>query len=210
MNRRILLILLGLASLLSLSAQELDGISFSSDYTRAQIINDEKSLILSGNAWIETGSTAIRADRITIGGSELQLIICEGDVSIEDTEQGISLSSHRLTYDREKTILRIEGWAEMEDLKNGVIAKSGYLENSQTDGTTLLQIQVRLYIDTEDGPMICLTDSAWYDSLAQLLEMTGSSKIYWKGNTYEASQISVDLKNEEISLEGRVKGTIYE
>ncbi len=210
----IITLLILLLILLPLGAQEATSeksvINFSSDYTRASLHEDQKSLLLSGNAWIETGSTRIQADSIEIFGEESRYISCSGDIEIIDTDQGLIVNSKNLYYDRVRSLLRIDGWAEMEDRINEIIAKAAYLENSQETGITLLQISVKIYKHTEDGPMICMTDSAIYNSIKQSLEMTGNSIVYWKGSSYEASQISVDLINNEITLEGRVKGTINE
>ncbi len=185
-------------------------IKFSSDYTKASMIDDQKSLLLSGDAWIITNSTTIQADSIKISGKDSRNISCEGSVSIDDSQQGISLTSNKLTYDRKLSLLRIDGWAEMEDKNHGIIAKGAYLENSQQTGITLIQISVRIFKDTDDGPMVCLTDSALYDSNTQHLEMTGNSVVYWKNSIYKASRISIDLEHNEITLEGKVKGTIHE
>ncbi len=197
----------------SLSARQVSQtgeIRFSSDYTSASLRNGGKSLLLSGNAWIETNDTRIEADAIEIFGNDSRYVSCEGNIAIKDATQGITLTANKLFYDRERSLLRVDGWAEMEDLKNGIIAKGAYLENSQKTGITLIQISVRLYKDTEDGAMICMTDSALYDSKNQLLEMTGNSIVYWKGSTYQATQISIDLEKNEITMEGRVSGTINE
>ncbi len=212
--RRVFSLLIMILILLPLSAQEApvkdSVIRFASDYTRASLHEDEKSLLLSGNAWIETGSTMIQAAAIEIFGKESRYISCTGDVEITDSNQGLTVNAKNLYFDRQRALLRIDGWAEMEDRTNEIIAKAAYLENSQETGITLLQISVKIYKHTEDGPMICMTDSAIYDSEKQTLQMTGNSIVYWKGSSYEASQISVDLTSNQITLEGRVKGTINE
>ncbi|MCF7934548.1 MAG: hypothetical protein K9M84_00600 [Spirochaetia bacterium] len=211
-NRRILLFVLLLCTALTLlpAAEKTADIQFAGDYTRASLKNDQKSLTLIGNAWVRTEETLITADTIELYGIGSRYITCEGDVSIHDSAQGLRLTSNRLSYDREQTLLRVDGWAEMEDVQNGIIVKGAYLENSQQTGETLIQISVRIFKDTEDGPMICLTDSALYDSARQRLEMTGSSVVYWKGNRYHAAQISIDLEKNEITMEGNVKGNINE
>ncbi len=214
MKERILLFCIVLViSSLPLFSQETgtrNAINFSSDYTRASLHDDMKSLLLSGSARIETGSTTISADAIEIYGAQSRYVSCTGGVNIIDGEQGISVRAEELYYDRNRSLLRIDGWAEMEDTANGIIAKAAYLENSQETGISLLQISVKIYKHTEDGPMVCMTDSAVYDSRNQTLAMTGNSVVYWKGSSYEASQITVNLADNEITLKGRVKGIINE
>jgi lipopolysaccharide export system protein LptA len=204
-------VLLILTAALPLSAAESSSdIRFSSRYTRASMRNEEKSLLLSGNAWVETGNTRIQADEIELYGAESRYIDCSGNVIMSDSSQEITLTANRAFYDRVRQVLRIDGWAEMEDSKNGIIARGAYLEYAQQTGITLIQISVRIFKDTKDGPMTCMTDSALYDNKSMQLEMTGDSAVYWKSNTYKAAKISIGLEDNEITMEGSVRGTINE
>lgn len=193
-----------------LHAQENTGteITFSSRYTRASMRGGQKSLILSQDAWVETGDTRIEADEIEVYGEQSRFLSCKGNVNITQKSDSIRLTAQQLLYDRIDEVLTIRGWAEMEDIEREIIVRGSYLEHNQRTGITLIQVHVRIFKDTDDGPMICLTDSAVYDSENQSLEMTGDSSVYWNTSTYRAARIAVDLQTNEIELEGSVRGTI--
>lgn len=195
------------ACLLMAQQQEIE---FSSDYTRAQIREGNKSLLLSGNAWIRTENTQISSDQIELYGTDSRFVSCEGNVLVEDEQQQITLTSDTLLYDRRDEKVTISGWAEMEDRKNGIIARGGYLENSSQSLITKIQIQVRIFKDTDEGAMTCLSDSALYDSQTMRLELNGNCSVYWKSSSYHAARITIDLESNEISLAGNVRGSINE
>lgn len=183
-------------------------ITFSSRYTRASMRGGQKSLILSQDAWVETGDTRIEADEIEVYGEQSRYLSCRGNVSITQNSENLQLTAQQLLYDRIDGVLTIHGWAQMEDIEREIIVRGSYLEHNQRTGITLIQVHVRIFKDTDEGPMICLTDSAVYDSENQSLEMTGDSSIYWNTSVYRAARISVDLQTNEIALEGSVRGTI--
>jgi lipopolysaccharide export system protein LptA len=183
-------------------------ITFSSRYTRASMRGGQKSLILSQDAWVETGDTRIEADEIEAYGEQSRFLSCTGNVNITQETDSLRLTAQQLLYDRIDEVLTIRGWAQMEDIEREIIVHGSYLEHNQRTGITLIQVHVRISKDTEDGPMICLTDSAVYDSENQILEMTGDSSVYWNTSTYRAARITVDLQTNEIELEGSVRGTI--
>jgi lipopolysaccharide export system protein LptA len=193
-----------------LLAQENTGteITFSSRYTRASMRGGQKSLILSQDAWVETGDTRIEADQIEVYGEQSRFLSCTGNVNITQKTDSLSLTAQQLLYDRIDEVLTIRGWAQMEDIEREIIVRGSYLEHNQRTGITLIQVHVRIFKDTDDGPMICLTDSAVYDSVNQTLEMTGDSSVFWNTSTYRAARITVDLQTNEIELEGSVRGTI--
>lgn len=210
----ILAVLLSLTATQHLHADEetnaRDGVRFSSDHTEASVEEGEKTLRLSGDAWVETGSVRIEAETIEVSGERSRFIRATGSVSITDERQHITLSANSILYDRRQQLLKADGWAEMEDRENGIIVRGAYLENRQSEGITLIQIGVRLFKDTSDGLMVCMTDSAVYNSDEQSLELTGNSTVHWRENTYQAAKITLALDTEEITMEGSVSGTITE
>ncbi len=208
--------ILGICMVLVLAAvwlgadDQIRPITFSGTFSRAVTRGDDRSVFLSGNAWIETGSARIEAEEITISGENYRFAVCSGSVFILDTDQDITLRTSLLEYDRFTSTAVSRGWTEMEDRSNALIARGGYLENSGETGITLIQIAARILKDTDEGEMLCRTDSARYDSKAQILELTGNSVVYWNQDVYRASKIIIDLDTNEITLEGNVTGTIYE
>ena len=77
------------------------------------------------------------------------------------------------------------------------------------DGIVLLQVQARLLKHTDDWPMVFFSDYMTFDRDKEMLDLKGRASIVWKPDTYEAQTITVDLKTEEIRMEGSIKGTIH-
>ncbi|MFP4432014.1 MAG: hypothetical protein ACLFPV_12255, partial [Spirochaetaceae bacterium] len=49
---------------------------------------------------------------------------------------------------------------------------------------------------------------ALYRRETEVLELSGLPVVFWKGDEYRAARIVVDLQQDEISLEGDVRGRI--
>ncbi len=164
--------------------------------------------ILSGHAMVTSGNSVIRADEIELYGHDFQYAEATGDVSVVDSKKGITLTSQNLFYDRKADLSRVDGYAEMEDAKNQLVVKGGFLENEGNDGITIVQIGVRILKVSEGKVMACRSEFARYDRNADSLLLSGTPVVYWKGDEYRAARIAVNLKTDEISLEGNVSGTI--
>ncbi|NQT59400.1 MAG: hypothetical protein HQ557_10520 [Bacteroidetes bacterium] len=188
-----------------------EDISFAGSYTRASLKDGSQAVSLSGGAWVKTGSVYIEAESIDIYGEQSRFLSCRGNVILVETEEEITLQSNVLNYDRETSSLTINGWAELTDRKNELIAKGAYLKNEQDKGIILIQINVSIIKATEDdGEMYCRSDSALFDSDSNTLELTGNAEVSFEGSRYEASRILIDLNTNEITMEGRVSGNIHE
>ena len=187
-------------------------IAFSSDTTKASLREGKESIILEGNASVETKSIILQADTIEIsGGSDSntsRFIFCTGSVYAKDSNQNIELTTHALTYDRQDQTLTVNSWVEMNDYTNGIALQGAYLKNYQAQNKTVIQIRVTIRKDTEDGPMVCRTDSALFDGQKQTLELSGDSVIYWNDDIYQAAYMQIDLVTNSISMEGEVSGNI--
>ncbi len=188
-----------------------DDISFAGSYTRASLKDGNQAISLTGGAWVETGSVYIEAESIDIYGEQSRFLSCRGKVILVESEEEITLQSNVLNYDRETSSLTINGWAELSDRKNQLIAKGAYLKNEQDNGIILIQINVSIIKATEDGgEMYCRSDSALFDSESNTLELTGNAEVSYEGSKYEASRILIDLNTNEITMEGGVSGNIHE
>ena len=93
----------------------------------------------------------------------------------------------------------------MEDIKNEVIVKGNFLEYMGSDETCLIQIGVRILKDD----MVCRSEFARYNRNDDILELTGMPVVFWKNDEYRALRIIVDLDKDEITLEGKVSGSIF-
>jgi lipopolysaccharide export system protein LptA len=177
---------------------------FSGDRVSMSLAEGRQRTLLVGNAWVRSDATEISADEIELLGDDYRFAVCRGNVRVEDEEKGILLRSQNLFFDRERKISRVEGYAEMEDRKNEVVVKGGYLEHRDEEDLTIIQIGVRIF--RED--MACRAEFARYRRGEDILELSGMPVVFWDGDEYRATRITVNLETEEFDLEGDVSGAI--
>ena len=182
-----------------------DDFSFFGDSLSSSRGKGKEHTSLKGNAGIISSSTRIKADNIEIYGSDNDFAECTGTVEVIDNEKGISLKAERLFFNRRDDIIRVEGAAVMEDMKNEVIVKGNFLEYMGSDETCLIQIGVRILKDD----MVCRSEFARYNRNDDILELTGMPVVFWKNDEYRALRIIIDLDKDEITLEGKVTGSIF-
>ncbi len=182
--------------------------SFSGDSTSLEMQEGKRRTLLTGNARISSEKTSIRADSIELYGEGFRFARCNGAVETEELEKEIYLSSRTLFYDREKELLKIEGYNEMVDKKNELVAKSGYLEYRGEEDVTIFQIGVRILKATEDTKMVCRGEFARYEREVNRLTLSGMPEVRWKDDLYKATRIIINLDSDEIRMEGDVEGTV--
>lgn len=190
--------------LFTLTSSRADTFSFSGDSMTTVLARGKERTVLTGNAVIISDNTEIHAEEIVLYGEDSRFAQCSGRVEVTDTVKGIYLQSENLFYDRDIDLCRVEGYAEMEDQKNELIIKGGYLENFGDDDITIIQIGVRIL--KED--MACRAEFARFRRDEEILELSGMPYVYWKGDDYRASRIIINLESDEIRLEGEVQGTV--
>jgi len=181
-----------------------DTFSFSGDSMTTVLARGKERTVLTGNAVIISDNTEIHAEEIILYGEDSRFAQCSGRVEVTDTVKGIYLQSENLFYDRDIDLSRVEGYAEMEDQKNELIVKGGYLENFGDDDITIIQIGVRIL--KED--LACRAEFARFRRDEEILELSGMPYVFWKGDDYRASRIIINLESDEIRLEGEVQGTV--
>ncbi len=190
------------------AAAEKDTFSFSADNTEAVLASGREHTTLTGNAVIITNNKEIHADLIEIYGQDFEIAECSGNVTVIDMENDTTLTCSSLKFNRTTEVIVVRGYSEMEDRKNELIAKSGYIEEKSKEKFTTLQIGVRILKIADNQEMTCRSEYAGYDRDANILELTGNPRVYWKGDTYIATRIVIDLDTDEIKLEGNVSGSI--
>jgi lipopolysaccharide export system protein LptA len=181
-----------------------ESINFSADFMRYEAAEGKEYTILSGNAYVQTGSKEITADEIRLYGEEYNILVCEGNVIIIDGEEDLKISSESLYYDRKAKLIRINNRSMMEDYKNEMIIKSGFLEFKQDEDTLILQISVRIL----KKDLTCRSEFAIYDKKSNTLLMTGLPIVYKNDDIFRASKIKVLLDNDEIQMDGKVEGSL--
>ncbi len=188
--------------------KEKDTFFFSADKTKATLAKGKEHTVLEGNAVIKTGNREIFADQIDIYGKDFELAVCSGNITVIDSANETTLTCDKLKFNRETEVIIVNGYSEMEDRKNQLITKSGFIEEKSKEEFSILQIGVRILKISDGEVMSCRSEYAGFNRKANVLELAGMPRVYWKGDEYEASRILINLDTDEIKLEGNVSGSI--
>lgn len=178
--------------------------SFESDSLRSVLAEGREETVLEGNVLISSEEKEISADKVRLSGEDFDFFLCEGDVLVVDKKQDFSIRSQLFHYDNRKKIIRINAPVVMEDRRNDLVIKSGYMENRERENRLVLQIGVRIL--KED--LACRSEFAVYHREENLLELTGLPVVYRGDDVFRASRITVDLDTDEIKMEGEVQGSL--
>ena len=84
------------------------------------------------------------------------------------------------------------------------MADAQIIEYNQDTEVSLLQIGVKIV--QKDN--VCTSAHAIYRKKEQTLDMSGNPKIQQGEDTFRAQEISLNLETDEITLDGRVSGTV--
>ena len=199
MNKSVLIILLLLPVFLTA-----ENYSFTSDYLSSVMAEGKEITVLEGDVLISSQSKVIEADKVELIGKDFNYFICEGNVAVEDLENDFLLTAPVFHYDNDNKIIRINASSIMEDRKNELIIKCGFMENREEEKIIILQIGVRIL--KED--LACRSEFAVYYRDENLLELTGLPVVYRKDDVFRASRITVNLDTDEIKMEGEVQGSL--
>lgn len=181
-----------------------DTIHFKADAMTGNTGSGQEATTLSGRAWVSTDNIEINAAQIELTGSDYDIITANGNVSGTNSDSGITFSSERLTYDRRTDIVKLEGNVTLTDTENDVTANAYLIEYNQKTKTAVLQMNVKLV----QKDAVCTSAIATWRKDEKMLEMSGSPKIVKKDDTFTAQEITFNLDTEEITLDGKVRGTV--
>jgi lipopolysaccharide export system protein LptA len=195
---------LGLVCLLSQGILFAEAFSFSADSMSSTRALGKERTVLSGNARIVSDSTIITADLIELYGTEYRYAVCSGNVVAIDEKKGLKLTTNKLFYDRTDKLSRLEGFSTLEDKRNKLVIKGGYIENDEKKDVAIIRIGVRVL--KED--MACSSEYARYSRVDKVFELSGDPIVRWKGDEYRAEFITVNIETDEISMKGRVQGSL--
>lgn len=205
MNRKAAALIVLLLVTLSVSAES---ISFAGGESSLTLREGQKSVTLSGGAEVSTGSITITSDSMSLTGDDWRYVECSGNIVITDSERGLEIRTSTLWFDREAETIIISSWFEIDDTEQDLYATAGSLRYDMKDEKLELGMQVTLMRISDGEVMTCSSESLTYDRNNEFVSLRGKSRVEWKGDEYSADIISVDLKNDEISLSGRIRGTI--
>lgn len=189
----------------SQSEQE-EVIEFSAQKMSGSMKKDQDYTKLSGAAKIKTSSMEVEADSIELYGKDFRYIKAEGAVHGVQEEDGLTFSCSTMEYDREQKIAVFSGGVVLDDRENEVVAKAQRVEYREEDAVALLQMNVELTKD--DSVSTCAF--ALYRKDEKLLEMSGNPQIVQGDDTFRAQEIVFNLDTDEITMDGRVRGTVTE
>ncbi len=206
MKNRLLILLITLP-LLPLFAED-DSFTFSSEQLSVVLAEGKERTLLTGNARVTSNDLIITADEIELFGTDRRFVSCSGNIKVVDEQKGIILLCETLFYDRNEEISRVEGYVEMVDQKNELVAKGGFLENFSKDDITIIQIGVRIVQNTDNEALACRSEFARYDRSNEMLELSGMPVVHKEGDVFKALRITINLDTDEISLDGDVSGNI--
>lgn len=181
-------------------------ISFSADSMSGTVGDKSDSTVLNGEAYVLTDTMEISADSIGMSGKDFRFIEATGSVKGKNMESELDFSCGRLKYDRETKIALLMDNVNLTDVKNNVNAKAQIIEYNQNTDTAVMQIEIEL----KQKDNTCNGAYAIYRKNEQMLELSGNSQIKQGSDTFRAQEITLNLDTQEITLDGRVKGSIID
>lgn len=196
-----------LAALLALSlppAAFAERITFSADSMTGRNGSKADDTKLIGDAFVKTETMEIKAEEITLSGENFRYIAAEGRVEGANTESELTFSCGRMRYDRTTKTAVLEDSVHLIDTKNSVTADAQIIEYNQDTDVAVMQIGVKIV--QKDNT--CTAAHAIYRKREQTLDMSGNPRIVQGEDTFRAQEISLNLETDEITLDGRVSGTV--
>ena len=181
-----------------------DTLTYTAATMKTGLARGNERTLLDGNVIIESTDIDITADHVEIYGKNNNFIYCEGNIFTRNKKSGVEITCEKMYYDRDKNVIRIHGNAHMEDKKNEIVIKGDYIEHWDDKSETIIQIGVRILKEN----MVCRSESARYYREDKRLELTGMPVVVKEGDEFKALKIIIDLENDNVEMEGSVKGEI--
>lgn len=181
-----------------------DTLTFRADRTESVFAEGRERILLSGNARVESDDFLIEAEEIEIFGEDQRYVRSDGGVIVYDNENDLYLTSEELFLDRRTNFLRADGEAYMEDRPNELVVKGGTIQNWDELDLTEISVNVRILGDDYTAR----SQFARYRRANETLELSGTPEVFWKGDEYRATRISIDLANDEIEFVGDVRAIV--
>ena len=185
-----------------------DDISFSGGYTKVNLQQDNKSVILSGGAIVTTKDIYLEASSITLYGQDYCYVKAEGNVKASLEEQGISLSCPAIFYDRTEGRLTSDSWIEIQDINNEASLSGAWFEYDMNASLIKMQMMATITKVTDEGLMKCQADSIEFDMENKIVTLKGMANVQWNNDSYNASIIVVNLDTNAITMHGSLTGPV--
>ncbi len=201
--KSLLLLLISLLAVPRVFAAE-DPFTFRGDRLSSNFTAGQERTRLQGNATITTGNLTIQADTIDLTGKAFRYATCTGKVTVVDKTKNLTIRADSMEYDRVLKLSRFKGLCAMDDPDNELTIRSGYFEYDEERELFNMQIGVKIF----KKDLVCRSENAVYSRTSDSLELTGLPQVNKKMDEYKAGTIRVNLKTDEILLDGRVSGSI--
>lgn len=200
MRVRLILVLLSLTTVLSAQSE----LRFSAERSSSVFAEGRERIVLTGNARVESDEFEMTATEISIFGEDQRYVEANGSVTVFDRENDLYLTSESMLIDREDDFLRARGNAYMEDRENVVVVKGELIRNWNQDDLTEISVNVRILGEdyTARGQF------ARYRRSSDILELSGTPQVFWRGDEYRADRITIDTANDEIDFLGDVEAVV--
>lgn len=179
-----------------------ENIKFSTDSMTGSISSKNNTTILKGNAKVITDSIEISADEIQISGENYRYIKATGNVC--GSSDSFDFTCGLLTYDQTTKKANLQNDVTLIDEENNVRAQAEIIEYNQETEIAVMQISVNIQQDENT----CLASYAIYRKKDQMLDLSGNPNIKQKDDIFRAQQISLNLNTQQITLDGRVRGSV--
>ncbi|UTC83492.1 LptA/OstA family protein [Treponema denticola] len=179
-------------------------ISFKADKVTASVSENKKSTNLIGNAEVKVDSLTISADRIEIYGKDYRYVNATGSVKGEDEEKGYSFKADLINFDRKTDTVTMFGKLELRDTKNDVSINAENIEYKKKQEIIIMRFNVKII----NKDINCTSMFALYNRKESNVELTGSPVVKKGKDEFRAGKISVNLDTEDITLDGRVRGSV--
>ena len=141
-----------------------------------------------------------------MSGKNFRYIEAEGNITGKNIETKMEFTCASLSYDRRTKIATLKDNVHLADTENGVSVEAQLIEYNQN--TDIARIQIGITIKQKDN--VCSSAYAVYRKKNQMLEMSGNSQITQGQDTFRAQEITLNLDTQEITLDGRVKGSVVD
>lgn len=181
-----------------------EAITFRADSLTGTAGSKSDTTRLQGHAFVKTETMEISADVIELFGDNFRYITAEGAVTGKNTESQMDFTCGNMRYDRQTKVANLESSVHLVDVQNEVTADAQVIEYNQTTEIAVMQINVTL----RQKDNTCTAAYAVYRKNDKMLEMSGNPKIVQGEDTFRAQEITLDLDTQEITLDGRVSGTV--
>lgn len=181
-------------------------IVFSANKMTGQAGNTNTKTSLSGNAYVKTANMEIQADELELSGDEYRYIKASGHIVGKNLEANMDFTCDSLEYDRTTKIAELKGNVKLTDLDNDVRAEAQIITYNQQQDIAILQIKIQLF--QKDN--VCSGAYAVYYKETQILELSGNAQVTQNEDTFRAQYITLNMKTQDITLDGNVKGKVTE